>query len=180
MYLFLGEAFYNESMTSISSKTQHYLTFELDYLWSLPGATPTPHTSHIESGLNSLIYKPFLQSLVACLYFAPFNQLLQLPPGHTSGNLVYISNFSVVERISTLSSKRQGSSIWVAHSIKFSSLILIRGRNCSLQASRDPALSPQDDKLTTQYAPLRGVAPSISRTWIGGYFDYRPGLWFYH
>ena len=43
--LFLGEAFYNESMTSISSKTQHYLTFELDYLWSLPGATPTPHTS---------------------------------------------------------------------------------------------------------------------------------------
>ena len=118
------------------------------------------------------------QSVVACLYSAPFNQLLQLPPGHTSGNLIYISHFTVVERISTLSSKRKGSSIWVAHSIKFSSLL--RGRNCSQQASRDPALSPQDDKLTTQYAPLRGVAPSISRTWIGGYFDYRPGLWFYH
>ena len=134
--------------------------------------------NHIESRLNSLIYNLLFQSLVACLYCTPFNQLLQLPPGHTSGNLIYISNFSVIERISTLSSKRQGSSIWVAHSIKFSSLT--RGRNCSLQASRDPALSPQDDKLTTQYAPLRGVAPSISRTWIGGYFDYRPGLWFYH
>ena len=101
--------------------------------------TVQAQTTLSPAGLYFSIYYFFRQSLVACLYCAPFNQLLQLPPGHTSGNLIYSSNFSVIERISTLSSKRQWSSIWVAHSIKFSSLI--RGRNCSLQASRDPAFS---------------------------------------